>query len=160
IGAGFAKPEIIDATEESWVRSNRAITRYLCGLYDEQKIDRKTFNQLMTRRLISTLSTRYYVLAAAPKPDQVQAEASETIEVDEASRPGAEWLGTSPDKPDGLRTLVERARLAGTERSMRLRRMARLEETWARMLTRDGDRRGARKHAARALLYLEAARSG
>ncbi|OLC55788.1 MAG: hypothetical protein AUH92_01395 [Acidobacteria bacterium 13_1_40CM_4_69_4] len=50
-------------------------------------------------------------------------------------------------------------RLAGAERGMRLRRMARLEEAWARRLGRDGDRRGARRHAQRALLYLEAARS-
>ena len=157
--AGFDKPEIIDATEESWVRSNRSITRYLCGLYEQGRIDRPAYNKLMTRRLVSTLSTRYYVLAAAPKPIAPREEDGETIGSEETAPPGPEWLGASPGKPNGFRTLVEHARLAGTERAMRLRRMARLEEAWAQMLTRDGDRKGARKHAARALLYLEAART-
>jgi MPBQ/MSBQ methyltransferase len=157
--AGFDQPEVIDATEESWVRSNRSITRYLCGLYRQERIDRSAYNKFMTRRLVSTLSTRYYILAAAVKPLAERADEGETIGAEETSLPGPEWLGASPDKPNGFRTLVRHARLAGAERGMRLRRMARLEEAWARMLTRDGDKRSARKHAAKALLYLEAARA-
>jgi 2-polyprenyl-3-methyl-5-hydroxy-6-metoxy-1,4-benzoquinol methylase len=159
VRAGFDAPEIVDVTEESWVRSSRSITRYLCGLFEEGRIDRKMYNQFMTRRLVSALSTRYYVLAAAPKPTAPREDDGETAGAEETAPPGAEWLGASPGKPDGLRTLVDHARLAGTERAMRLRRMARLEEAWAQMLTREGDRRGARKHAARALLYLEAAKA-
>jgi ubiquinone/menaquinone biosynthesis C-methylase UbiE len=159
VRAGFDDPEVQDVTEESWVRSSRSITRYLCGLFEAGRIDRKTYNQFMTRRLVSALSTRYYVLAAAPKPEVPREDDGETAGVEETVPPGAEWLGPSPGKPNGFRTLVDHARLAGTERAMRLRRMARLEEAWAQMLTREGDRPGARKHAARALLYLEAARA-
>jgi len=158
VRAGFERPEVVDATQESWVRSNRQITRYLCDLYHRGRIDRPAYNRFMTRRLVSTLSTRYYVLAAAPKPAG-RVEERETAGEGEASPPGSEWLGPAPAPPNGLRTLVEHARVAGAERGMRLRRMARLEEAWARMLGRDGDRRGARRHAQRALLYLEAARS-
>jgi len=156
VRAGFERPQVVDATEESWVRSNRQMTRYLCDLYGRGRIDRAAYNRSMTRRLVGTLSTRYYVLASAAKP--VQVEVRETAGAGEIAPPGSEWLGPAAAPPNGLKILLERARLAGAERDMRLRRMARLEEAWARLLRRDGDRRGALRHARRARLYLEASR--
>ncbi len=157
VRAGFEPPRVVDATEESWVRSNRHALHTLCERYRRGRIDRPTFERLMTGRLVRTLSTRYYVLVSATKP--AQAEDRETAADDETSPPAAEWLGPAPAPMNGLTVLVEQARLAGAERGMRLLYMARLEEAWARMLGRDGDRRAARRHAQRALLYRDAARA-
>jgi len=155
--AGFEPHRVVDATEESWVRSNRQILHKLCERYRRGRIDRSAFNRLMTDRLVRTMGTRYYVLVSATRP--AQAAGRETDAAEETFPPVGEWLGPVPAPANGLTVLVERARLAGAERGMRLLCMARLEETWARMLRRDGDRGGARRHAQRALLYRDAARA-
>ncbi len=65
---GFTAAEVIDATEPCWTRSVRDKTRFVGRALWRDAIDRPIFNRIMTTGLVSLLSTRYYVLAAATRP--------------------------------------------------------------------------------------------
>jgi len=156
--AGFTDAKVDDVTEESWIRSNLNATRFICGKYASGEIDKRTFNRLMTHRMLRLISTRYYVVAAGRKPEQAPAGERLGAEV-EGVAVDAEALGRQQKGPKGLQVLVEHATFAFMERKARFRRASRAQRAIAKVLRDTGDLAGAERYMKLSRLYGTAARN-
>lgn len=155
--AGFSSVLAEDVTEQSWVRSNLNATQFICDKYKQGSIDKKTFNRLMTHRLLRLISTRYYIVATGSKPignaerEQIGTEVG--VEVD------GEMLKGRATVPPGLQVLTEHGSLAFLEIRGRYRNVARAQKGLAKVCRDTGDEEGAARHVKLSRLYAAAARN-
>jgi len=155
--AGFSSVFAQDVTEQCWVRSNLNATRFICDKYTQGKIDKKTFNRLMTHRLLRLISTRYYIVATGAKP--VDDAEREQIGTEVGTEVDGEMLTGRAKVPPGLQVLTEHGSLAFLEIKGRYRRVSRAQKGLAKVCRDTGDEEGAARHMKLSRLYATAARN-
>jgi ubiquinone/menaquinone biosynthesis C-methylase UbiE len=155
--AGFSSVVVEDVTEQSWVRSNLNATRFICDKYKQGKIDKKTFNGLMTHRLLRLVSTRYYIVATGAKPSDH--EKHEKLGAEIGTEIDGEMLAGRTKVPPGLQVLTEHGSLAFLEIKGRYRRVSRAQKGLAKVCRDTGDVEGAARHMKLSRLYASAARN-
>ena len=66
--AGFEEPQVVDATDECFLRCNEHFIRYALMKFLDDELDPAGFTAVMANRLSMLLSVRSYLLAGARKP--------------------------------------------------------------------------------------------
>jgi SAM-dependent methyltransferase len=65
---GFEEIQVVDTTQDSYVRSLEHLLDFLRLKHDEGALDAQAYRTMLAGRLVSVAATQYYVVAAARRP--------------------------------------------------------------------------------------------